>query len=689
MDKAAPTEGTGTSPGGAEQFDYLARAGAANLATGDVSGIQAGVVHGNIIYGGRHDHGPVVRRATEEELHEVHKQFVEPVRFADARRAVQRHHVAVLCGRGSGRSFAARRLLVELGVTTIAELHPDRDLGGIRGSELDRGGGYIWEADETMSRPLRDQDTVRCAKVMRDLDSWLVIVLDQPSQVPESAARYSVELGAPPPLEVAQQAIHWRGAVNAQTAEQALGTYLAGELATGDPPGKAVRAAELAIRVATDPCFTGEQARDELREDVGAAVVRWSRGRRVIDYAMSFAVAVLENQPYDEVVELALDLDMRLREAELAPGESAAPRPAFSSSRDMLLGEAKAEVVLRPHPTHKGLSEETVRFRRQDWAAAVLHHVWRQHPAQHAVLWEWMCSPKMLARFTEATRRALCSITAEVPAHDPLRLIDQLAAQGHRRGHRLLAASALVRLADEHDLRPLVQQTLDRWTATGTAARQWTAAVVHGSEYGRRDLHGALATLERLAMSKWATPRYGVVQGMFDLLIDPACQRPVVDRALAWATSPHAGPRQAAHSLGLHLVGLSPVSGFDPARFEAVFPARLSALFDYVLADGESGKVAVDRLAELAFDAEASERAALELVRIARLIAPDLRWWKRWRAELALVRRHPRKSPRINWVLRMARRQQKQLLRLSELRRLSPGHPRGLSAPGPAMRYWH
>jgi len=220
---------------------------------------------------------------------------------------------------------------------------------------------------------------------------------------------------------------------------------------------------------------------------------------------MATAVAVLENQPYDEVVTYALDLDRRIREAELPEDKKLRPRRIFTNPKAVLLLDNKAQAQERPHPRHNGLNEETVRFCRQDWAGAVLSHVWQEYAAAHVVLIAWMCHYEFLARFTEATRRALCTIIADVPAHEPLRWVERLAAN-RLQGQRTLAASILLRLADEHVLRPLVEQTLNEWVESGTVNKKWTAAVVYGSPFGREDVPGALDKLERIARSKWRSP---------------------------------------------------------------------------------------------------------------------------------------------------------------------------------------
>jgi len=643
-----------------EPFDYglQAQANTANLAKGDVHGVQAGIVNGNIsLNGERTTPDLIARRATEEERDEV-TQFVPPLRFSVAERALSQHRVVVLCGRGSGRSFAARRLLVDVGAKTVAELTPARPWRSVRSSELECAGGYIWEVDESVPQSPTNPDFTHCVGVIRELGSWLVIVLHERLQSPLAADHCTVELGPPPPQDVARSAIRVRGGANASAAVTMFNDYLAAVLTDGDPPAKATRAAELAIRLVQDSTFNVADALQELRENVRTAVHRWAKERPVIDFAMGMAVAVLENQPYDEVVAHALGLDRQIRAAELPEDKKLRPRRIFTCPKAVLLRDNKAEVIERDHPRYTGVKEETVRFRRQDWAGALLNHLWQEYPAAHVVFRDWMCSYEFLARFTESTRRAMCTITAEVPAHEPLRWIDGFA--GGDRRLRVLAASILTRLADEHRLRPLVEQALEAWVDSGTVARKWTAAIVYGSSFGRLDLPSSLAQLERIARSSWVTPRYGVRQGMFDMLAVPDCRRQAIERLLVWTdpTYSHPGPRQVAHSLVMHLTGFSRVASFDPDEFTREFPSELRTLVGRVLTDADAGLEAVKRLSELALQASASERAGADLVRIALLITPDLRWWPRQRAALTLLRRHPRRYWAIQWILRVARRVQ-------------------------------
>lgn len=99
---------------------------------------------------------------------------------------------------------------------------------------------------------------------------------------------------------------------------------------------------------------------------------------------------MLENQPYDEVVESAIALDLVLRTAEMPEDRRPRPRRLFATSKEQALEAINACVVVRDHPAHRGLREETVRFERQDWAAAVLRHVWPAYPGAQVVLRDWM-----------------------------------------------------------------------------------------------------------------------------------------------------------------------------------------------------------------------------------------------------------------------------------------------------------
>lgn len=169
----------------------------------DVNNAQADTINGGVFFGvARTCASLVLSRVTEAEKAEVREQFVVPSGFGDAQRSLWERRVVLLCGRGCGRTYTARKLLVESGATTIAELNPDRRLDSVTADELEADGGYVWEADGSVARPLTDRDFTTIVKVMRDLGSRLVIVLGEAGQTPGAAVGCAVTFTAPPAAAV-------------------------------------------------------------------------------------------------------------------------------------------------------------------------------------------------------------------------------------------------------------------------------------------------------------------------------------------------------------------------------------------------------------------------------------------------------------------------------------------------------
>ncbi|WP_028926680.1 hypothetical protein [Pseudonocardia acaciae] len=603
----------------------------------------------------------VARWATDDERLDARCAFVEPPGYLKAMDTLREHRVVVIFKRGSGRSFAARRLLMDCGANAVAEINPDRAPHTINENELEERTGYIWDGSQEGDQPLRDRDLDHSSGLLRQAGCWLVIVLDRQEQVPDTAAGRAVALTAPPPVDVAEAIIRRRRPADAGEAVDLVRNRLAVALSDGDPPRKAERAAGLAIRVVSNG-YSPEEALNELREDVRTAVARWFADRTVIEYPVSLALAIalLEDQPYDEVVESTMALDLALRTAEMPQDRQPRPRRLFAMSKAQALDAINACVVVRDHPEHRGLREETVRFERQDWAAAVVHHVWKAYPAAQVVLRDWMCGSVTLKRFFDKTRQALCIIIAEVPAHRPLRLVDDLAK--HLTWQKTnLAAAVLRHLADDHNLGDLVTDTLERWVKEGPAYGQCVAAIVYTSPFGLRDPEHALRQLRTIARSKWTSPNTPVAIGLLDMLSDADWQQTVLDRVVKWSQSSGAyhGVRLLATWVGLGAAGVYRWPGVDADELVHSFPNQVRTLLEHALADPDEGRDALERMYVLATKAEFDRSAADDLYRITTLLAPNLRWLIRLRAVRKLCAAQHGMRLKIRWTFRVARKVQR------------------------------
>ncbi|MCG8916926.1 hypothetical protein L6E12_14115 [Actinokineospora sp. PR83] len=623
-----------------------------NKINGNVTdGVQAHTINGDVaIIGsgiGRED--LVVRYSTKSELAEVATRFTRPGGFTAAAHALGTG-VVLICGRGTGRSYAARRLLVDRGVATMADLNPERSLSSIRGSELAADHGYVWDLREAGAKPFTDNAFVHCLEVVRAAGCLLVIILDHPLQSCAAAADRTVPLSAPPALDVATALVDTE---DAEAAVIVLREDLAEELASA-PPERAVRAADLAVRVSRGE-VSATDALADLRGGADVAVSQWFEGRSVREHAEALAVALLEHEPVDEVLLLARDLDKRIQDAELPESGFPTPAPVFDKTKGQLLKAIHATSVLRDHPRYPGLREETVRFERQDWAPAVLRHVWREYPAAHPVLTEWMRDPELVHRFPESIRRALCLLVAMVPAHEPLRPLSELADRPWVK-HRDLAASTLSHLVDVPGMGPLVKQALTQWWS-GRAHQMSTVALFWSTPAGSRDLDRALAWLTETAKSSKPSVQSAVIASVLRLMRQPEHRAAVVATVLHWsaASTARGDTRPVSLRLALYFTGFTASAWFDSTTFLTEFPAEARVLLRRALRDRKFGERAVLHLLDLADNAHRRKKdARTRLLAALSLVTDDLGWRNRRLLVHQLSYPNPALRSRVRAMLRLA-----------------------------------
>lgn len=642
-----------------------------NQAGRDLNGVQAGSIFGSVTY---HHHSAsaipelMVRRATAEEMDQLHNHFIHPKGFGDANRILSCYHVVILYGKGAGRTFAGRRLLHDQGVSAVIDLNVDRVLRSIQDTDLRHNEGYLWDVGGSVDHPFTDWEFHHVASLMREASSWLVIVLDSRRQAPGEASGHTVKLSPPEPLEVAMTSIDLLSNTLAEQAKQVLKRDLSAALTEHDPPQKALRAALLAVDVADGKLGTADALQSlnqEAENAVAIAFESWS----LIEHSMLLAVALLEDQPLDEVVQHAKELDDLIRKAELPEDKPLRPRRIFATPTNKVLEEIRARTVVREHPRHPGLREKTVSFIRHDWAHAVLRHVWREYPVVHEVLGDWMCTPSLLARFRGGSERALCTLITEVPAHDPLRLLDRLAARPTL-AQRELVVGVLNRLAHTHNLEPLVEQTLEDWVESGTINRKWTAAVAYGSEFGQRNPSYALRQLERVGRSNSSRVQSGVIRSLLVMLSRPETEKSAIEILVPWLWSfRHGQPdglRMVALGVGIWATGFirDPEHvALDPASLAERYPEALRTLAEHIVCDSLLGPPAVAYLSRLMKRAELEQKrqlapsnddASAELLRLVSLLTPNLRWSTRRKRANELAEQHPIRRSKIRRIFKMA-----------------------------------
>lgn len=612
---------------------------------GAFKGVQAGVIHGGVHFGVGRESGLAVLRATRAELDDVRDNFVLPGGFGDAARILTAQRVVVLAGPGSGRSYAARRLLVDVEAKDVVEVGRERPLGTFK--DLDPDTGYVWDARETAHTHFGGLDFEQTARLVRATDNChLVIVVDTEAQVPDAARNHVARLVAPPAEDVARVEIGRRRLDDPAGPLVLLKDDLA--LEPGAPPEKAVRAADLAIRVCAGELVL-DAALAELREDLEQAVERHLGGLSDLELALSFAIAVLEHQPYDEVVACAVELDEALRKTHVPEDEFRA-HPPFSTSKNRLLAAVSATTTVRDHPVHHGLREETVHFARQGWAGAVLRRLSREYPLAQGELWRWMCSPSVTRRFREAVQRALITIVTEIPAHEPLHLLDRL-ANSNALTHQTLAAAVAARLDERYG--KLVSRTVDAWV-DGTAYRQATAAWFSLTLSATRPLDESLRRLEVIARSPRLTPQNTVVAVVLSLLDAEEHREVVLNTVLRWT-----GDRKLARvalPLAMWITGYYPY--FRSEELFTAHPEQLTTLAVRALTDPETSDLAFECLEDLVGEARVKPASEKRLRALTRHLAPKQTWLARTRAVRSLVMLHPGKRAALNRILRHAHRLQ-------------------------------
>ncbi|MDX8034747.1 hypothetical protein SK803_31410 [Lentzea sp. BCCO 10_0856] len=631
-----------------------------NVIHGNNCGLQTKEVNGGAHFYGSSKAEPEAelrtRYASPEEIREAKEHFITPGGFASALASLRAGNVVVLCGKGTGRTHAARRLLNhELGLTTFSYLNRARPLDRLRRAELDVGAGYLLDVSGTNDRPITDWAFDHGVQVMRQAGCLLVILLDHRDRAPIAAASHAVVLEAPAPVEVAQAALRLRDDVD-EALLHMVKTDLAAAL-EGATPDKAMFAARLAVQVHQKKIDLAD-ALTQLQEEATDAVARWFENLDVRGHAYSFAVALLENHPYEHVLRRGWELDERIREAGLPIDKHLRPRGLLEQPKIKLLRDIAATTEIREHPTIHGQTEETIRFERQDWSPAVFTHVWQQYPAARDILRDWMCDDTS-EEARDSFVRAIYAIVTTVPAREPLALVEHLASEQNL-GRRTVAAQALVRLTENARMRGPAEQAMREWVEEGRAYRLWTVAIVYATPAPHRPPRVVLEMFTRIGKSPKITPQNAVVAGVLPLLLDPATREMTLDTVTSWTSGKYrrTGLHRVALGLGLWVTGFYEQSRRLSVTLSAEHPGMVAVLLDHVLEDDVFGPHLLRHLADLATSATWDTSDAAELVRFALLISPELGWWRRRAAVRRLCRRYPYLRSGIRRIFRVARRVQ-------------------------------
>lgn len=641
-----------------------------NTVTGDLQdSVQAGVV-GTINYYKVYDKVDLfARQVNDVELADVRTQFLSPENFEHAEHILKTNQVVLLLGVGAGRTFAGRRLLDGQACNRIVHLSPERSMGSVGEGDMRPGDGYLWDLSEQGARPFKGWQFARIRQFVQQTGhSRLVIVLNDRSQVPPDADGLWVELRPPNAVAVGEAAIDRDWSKGDDKPRRILVEEFANLLPPDAAPERALLAADLAMRVA-DGLDLSEAKRD-FEQGFGREVAEiMAESWDSMEYTLMFTVALLQNEPFDEVIAEAYNLDESVRRKELREGKKLRPRKAFAKPNDQLLRTIGARTDMRDNPSHPGLKVETVRFARRGWAEAVLCRIWRYYHVDHDELIHWMCGSRMSERHFGASVWALCTLISKVPAGDRLRELHRLVRRGRFYNWRL-AAATLVRLEGERGFRDLVRQALAEWSTSDIAYEKCAAVVFYGYRFDRSDPQLAMAKIAEIAREKMPSVHDTTVGTVLRLMTSADQLKVVLRSVVAWVDDGKSardkdGLRFAALEIGAYMLRLTSAArslklDLDPVDIAERYPDECRLLVERIMDDDHYSRDLIHELLVLAewhqFIAEDknARQDATELVRITRLLVSDLRWRGRHRVVAQLCRQHSTLRPQLRRIFRTA-----------------------------------
>jgi hypothetical protein len=562
-------------------------------------------------------------------------------------------------------------LLTDRGHSEISWLDPDRPMRSINDDDLEPAYGYLWDLGGSgNSEPFTGGAFTHIRGLVASTPGChLVIVLDDASQVPPDAGSMRVDLGAPDPIVIAEGVISRSPGIDCDAALTALHAELAELVIVGTPPEKAHYAAKLAVRVAAgelDPATAQREFHEGLDRDLAHLVdEQWSS----MEYTMLCAVALLQDEPFEDVIKAQRDLDDRVRESELPAGKSLRPRRKFIRPNDRLLAAIGATTEYRDNPSHPGLRIRTVRFVRSSWADVALSRIWQNYHVDHRLLMDWMCDPLMVVGHFSSAVRTLTALIRHVPNRNRLGPLDILVTLGGAaRWH--VAAAAVARLEKTDDLGEIARETLDEWF-TGTPHRKCAAIVYHSRRFDL-DPEDAMAKLTEIARDKSVSVHDVVVGTFLRHLMEPDHRDLVLRSMVSWledkrSLRKHDGLPSVALDIGrcaLHLTNDRLVEKLllKPLTLVSDYPNECRRLVRGILLDPKYGQEALQIMNRDAtlyryFAHEATSQADMERwARLLELLAPGL-GIRQCRQLRSLIRMHqPEFTSEFRRIIRAARR---------------------------------
>ncbi|TDD09003.1 hypothetical protein E1181_05940 [Saccharopolyspora terrae] len=606
------------------------------------NGVNAGQINGPVNYNnytGSAFSKPELHdfRVSDHDLERAKNHFVPCPGYDDALATLKKSNLVLLRGKGTGRSLAAIRMLVDCGARTISQLNVRRSFDSITDEQLDSDGGFIWQGTESQwQQKIAPRTAERVATWAQRNQCYVVVIVDEVLEV--GLQRFESRLGRPDSTQVAREFLRSHPDCPTDLVDTILTEDFRAHLRDDSAPNEAEFVAIRAWDVHENKREL-EPALADLSREAQYLVADWfHEDRSTIEYAMLVAIAVFTNRDYGDVMSSAEELEEMIAKADEPEDKRLRQRKIFDFSKSVILSSLNATTTWHPHARGASLFRENVHFRRSDWAKWAFRRAWLEYDLFRPVIVDWMARQAKNG-FQWYCAKALHDVITGLPHTDPLEHIKTLASKQSLTSNEL-AAELLARFADDPGTKDFVEPLLRDWCTGSGFHRKWTAALVYATEHGVRDPERAMARLEAIARSD-ARLVPAVKVAVTSLLSRPI-NRELILRALVKWTRPHGHRRDAEQLSNLRSVGLDCAQAAlgltDAKHYLQSLPKQenpilvdphpwlVARLFWRVFLDQRTRKSSLRALLNLCEQCEKNPRSerARGLAQLVATVAPDL-----------------------------------------------------------------
>jgi hypothetical protein len=455
------------------------------------------------VYGGDHYEVSLAgRRApvrlfeiSGEERDEAEHAFVPPPDFATLQRETAAKHLILIRGApGSGKAALARALTLSNKGRRVFWLDTATDLSQLRGEDLGKGSGYLFEdLDDTGARALTSFHLRRLEQELAPRDCVLVITtMTGTVLADEAVARAFIDLRhQADPREVARAHVRWRsGPTGRERAERLLKqpeieALITQKCGNGQGLAKAAALGRMLAETRGPDDMAAAQVTKRLALRESDAFADWFDQIPDLDtQCLAIAIAVFAGEAYETVAALARLLQQRLQLPESPDNPERSRSAPLLSTRRKRLELLHATLKPAPISTRHGGTPlgVVVRFQDPDFPARVFRHTWDELDVARGELTGWL---RVCARHELPTVRVRAAVAVGVLAarsFDTMRA-GVISPWARERDARLrdAAAVALNAAAEEDDsLAEAIKNLVRAWAAEdqpptlqASAARAW------------------------------------------------------------------------------------------------------------------------------------------------------------------------------------------------------------------------